>query len=159
MTHDAKLVAEAFKLPRPLAGKTSPAMLQGSDQRFALLELTAVTDIDVKNVDAAARDAARASLKSGLASSDNEALRDALRKRVAIVVHEDRHLDRRAWTETKKAPEAPFSLSAGSGSNTGHAENAVAGVDVADLAGDAGGEVGAKERADVADLLDGDIAT
>ncbi|MBK6728490.1 MAG: SurA N-terminal domain-containing protein [Xanthomonadales bacterium] len=90
MTHDAKLVTEAFKLPRPLSGKVSPALVQGGDQRHALLELTAVTDIDVKSIDAAARDAARASLKSGLASSDNEALRDALRKRVAIVVHEDR---------------------------------------------------------------------
>ncbi|MBI2399394.1 MAG: SurA N-terminal domain-containing protein [Xanthomonadales bacterium] len=90
MNHDAKLVGEAFKLARPAEGKTSTALVQGGDQRYVLIELTAVTDVDLKTLDAAARDAARASLKSGLASSDNEALRDALRQRVEITVHEDR---------------------------------------------------------------------
>lgn len=90
MTHDAKIVSESFKMPRPAAGKTSTALVQSSDQRYALIELTAVTDPDVKALDAAARDAARESLKSGLASSDNEALRDSLRKRVDIVIREDR---------------------------------------------------------------------
>ncbi len=90
MTHDSKIVAEAFKLPRPATGKTSLALVQGGDQRYALLALTAVTDADVKSVDAGARTAARESLKTGMSTSDNEALRDALRKRVDIVVHEDR---------------------------------------------------------------------
>jgi hypothetical protein len=55
-----------------------------------LIELTAVKDGDPKALDEAARTAARDSLKSGFASSDNIALRDALRKRVDIVIHEDR---------------------------------------------------------------------
>ncbi|MBP6077609.1 MAG: SurA N-terminal domain-containing protein [Xanthomonadales bacterium] len=90
MTHDAKLVSEAFKLPRPAEGKTSQVLVQGGDQRYALIELTAVKDGDPKALDEAARTAARDSLKSGFASSDNIALRDALRKRVDIVIHEDR---------------------------------------------------------------------
>jgi peptidyl-prolyl cis-trans isomerase D len=90
MTHDAKLVAEAFKLPRPLEGKPARALVQAGDQRYSLLELGAVKDGDPKAADVAARNAARDSLKSGFASSDNIALRDALRKRVDIVVREDR---------------------------------------------------------------------
>ena len=58
--------------------------------RHGLLELGAVKDGDPKAADVAARNAARDSLKSGFASSDNIALRDALRKRVDIVVREDR---------------------------------------------------------------------
>ncbi|HQW80899.1 MAG: SurA N-terminal domain-containing protein [Rhodanobacteraceae bacterium] len=90
MTHDAKLVSEAFKLPRPAEGKTSPALVQESNQHYALIELTAVKDGDPKSLDEAARSAARDSLKSSFASSDNIALRDSLRKRVNIVIHEDR---------------------------------------------------------------------
>ncbi|HWT14313.1 MAG TPA: hypothetical protein VN581_00920, partial [Patescibacteria group bacterium] len=90
MTHDAKLVSEAFKLSRPAEGKSSQSLVQGGDQRYSLVELTAVKDGDAKALDDAARTAARDSLKSGFASSDNIALRDALRKRVDIVVHEDR---------------------------------------------------------------------
>jgi peptidyl-prolyl cis-trans isomerase D len=90
MTHDAKLVSEAFKLSRPAEGKTTTAMIQGSDQRYALVELSAVKDGDPKSLDEAARNSARDSLRSGFAAADNIALRDALRKRVKIVVHEDR---------------------------------------------------------------------
>lgn len=90
MTHDAKLVSEVFKLARPAEGKTTTALLQGGDQRYALVELSAVKDGDAKSLDEAARNAARDSLKSGFAAGDNIALRDALRKRVKIVVHEDR---------------------------------------------------------------------
>jgi peptidyl-prolyl cis-trans isomerase D len=90
MTHDAKLVGEVFKLPRPDSGKAALSLVQGGDQRYSLLELTGVKDGDPKAADSAARTAARDSLKSGFASSDNIALRDALRKRVEIVVHEDR---------------------------------------------------------------------
>ncbi|MBK7043462.1 MAG: hypothetical protein IPH50_07100 [Rhodanobacteraceae bacterium] len=47
-------------------------------------------DGDPKSLDEAARSAARDSVKSSFASSDNIALRDSLRKRVNIVIHEDR---------------------------------------------------------------------
>ena len=90
MAHDAKLVSEVFKLPRPAEGKTSPALVQGGDQRYALVELSAVKDGDPTALDEAARTAARDSLRSGFAAGDNIAVRDALRKRVDIVVHEDR---------------------------------------------------------------------
>jgi peptidyl-prolyl cis-trans isomerase D len=90
MTHDVKLVGEVFKLARPAEGKTSNALVQAGDQRYVIVELSKVADADPKAVDAAGREAARNSLKSGLASSDNEAMRDALRKRVEIVIHDDR---------------------------------------------------------------------
>mgnify|MGYP000349573624 FL=1 len=77
-------------MPRPLEGKTAQALVQGGDQRYSLLELSTVKDGDPKAADASARNSARDTLKSGFASSDNIALRDALRKRVDIVVREDR---------------------------------------------------------------------
>ena len=46
----------------------------------------------------------------------------------------------------------------GVGCGEGHADDVEAGVDVEDLAGDAGGEVGAEERGGVADVLDRDVA-
>lgn len=90
MLHDPKLVTEAFKMPRPAEGMASKAMTQSGDGRHALIELTGVKDGDTSAMDDDARVAARDGLRSGYAAADNQALRETLRKRVKVVVHEDR---------------------------------------------------------------------
>src|ERR1700735_1592840 len=43
-------------------------------------------------------------------------------------------------------------------SNAGHADNVVAAIDMGDFAGDARGEIGTQESADIADFIDSDAA-
>jgi peptidyl-prolyl cis-trans isomerase D len=84
------LVDEAFRLPRPTAGKIDVALAKLTPDRYALITINAVKDGNVAAVDAPTR----ANLKSQLAKArgavDARAFVDGLRKQYTVKVAEDR---------------------------------------------------------------------
>ena len=86
----APLIDSAFRLPRPVAGKSEAALAKLAPDRYALVTVTAVTDGDLAALDATAR----ASLKSQLAKArgavDARAFIQGLRKQYSVKVAEDR---------------------------------------------------------------------
>lgn len=90
VNQDPTIVAEGFKLPRPSGDKPSLAVANLPGNRYAVIEVAAVTDGDPKKLDAAARDAVRQELKRTYAAAEVRGLIDALRARAKIKIAEDR---------------------------------------------------------------------
>lgn len=84
------LVDEAFRLPRPAAGKPSVGLAKVGPDRYVLVEVAKVTDGDLATLDAATR----AELKSQLAQMrgmvEARAFIATLRKQYKVTVAEDR---------------------------------------------------------------------
>ncbi len=90
LTHDAVLVAEAFKVARPAENSVSNALAKLNDTGYALLQVYAVVEGDPAKLDEAARSAARDQLKQELAATEAEAFRKALRASVSIKIDESK---------------------------------------------------------------------
>ncbi len=90
LTHDAVLVAEAFKVARPAENSVSNALVKLNDSGYALLQIYAVVEGDPGKLDEAARSAARDQLKQELAATEAEAFRKALRASVPIRIDESK---------------------------------------------------------------------
>lgn len=90
VNQDPSVVAEGFKLARPTAEKPTRAVVELPGNRFAVIEVTAVTDGDPKKLEAASREAVRAELKRTYAAAEIRALLDALRASTKIKIAEDR---------------------------------------------------------------------
>jgi peptidyl-prolyl cis-trans isomerase D len=87
---DPALVGEVFKLAPPPAGqKTLVDVPFSESRRFALVELSQVTDGDPKKLTDAERDQLRQQLVQGATSAELATLVSALRKRAEITVKDD----------------------------------------------------------------------
>ncbi|MEO8673849.1 MAG: SurA N-terminal domain-containing protein [Tahibacter sp.] len=87
---DARMVAAAFKLPRPAAGKPSTSTVAMADNAFALLAVDAVADGDPGKVDQAARDVVREQLKRNDANRISAAFVQSLRQQMKVQIAQDR---------------------------------------------------------------------
>jgi peptidyl-prolyl cis-trans isomerase D len=88
-SHDAAVVAEAFKVARPTEG-TSGKALAKLPNGYALVEVSKVVDGDVSKTDAAGRDSVRQVLQQAAAESERRALIESLRASIKVEVAEDR---------------------------------------------------------------------
>ena len=86
----APLVAEAFRLPRPEAGKPGVALAQLGPNRYALVTVTKVVDGDPGKMDPATRASLKDQLAKARGSVDSRAFTLALRKQYSVQVAEDR---------------------------------------------------------------------
>lgn len=84
------LVTEAFRLPRPEAGKPSVALAQLAPNRYALVTVTKVTDGDPAKLDPTTRSSLKDQLAKARGSVDARAFTLALRKQYSVKVAEDR---------------------------------------------------------------------
>jgi peptidyl-prolyl cis-trans isomerase D len=88
---DGKLVAEVFKLARPVsADKPIAAEVALANDAYALVGLTAVKDADPAKLDAKTREAARNQLAQGYSSDVIRGYVDILRKGAKVEIAEDR---------------------------------------------------------------------
>lgn len=86
----AALFTEAFRLPRPAAGKTEIGLAKLAPDRYALVEVTAVTDGDPKVVTADIRKTLVEQLGKLRGDVERRAYIQAQRKRFSIDIAEDR---------------------------------------------------------------------
>ena len=84
------LVTEAFRLPRPVAGKSPVGLAKLSAGSYALVAVSAVTDGDLSKLDAATRASLKEQLAKARGSVDARAFIQGLRKQFTIKVAEDR---------------------------------------------------------------------
>jgi len=88
---DGRIVADVFKLARPLAAdKPATALVALAGDAYALVALTAVKDADPAKLDAKSREAARNQIAQGYASEIVRSFVDALRKKADVKLAEDR---------------------------------------------------------------------
>lgn len=86
----APLVDAAFRLPRPLAGKSDIVLAKLAADRYALVTITAVTEGDLSQLDAAARASLKEQLAKARGAVDARAFIQGLRKQYSVKVAEDR---------------------------------------------------------------------
>lgn len=86
----APLAVEAFRLSRPVTGKSDVGLTKFSPDRYVLVTVTAVNDGDPNAVDAATRAGLREQLAQARGALDARAFIRGLRKQYTIVVAEDR---------------------------------------------------------------------
>jgi peptidyl-prolyl cis-trans isomerase D len=86
----APLVDAAFRLPRPVAGKTSVALAKLAPDRYALVTVVAVADGELTGIDAAARSKLKQQLAQARGAMDARAFIKGLRKQYQIKIAEDR---------------------------------------------------------------------
>jgi peptidyl-prolyl cis-trans isomerase D len=84
------LVDEAFRLPRPVAGKASVGMARLAPDRYALVTVTAVKDGDLSTLDAKTRANLRQQLATMRGVVEAQAYARSLRKQYTVEVAEDR---------------------------------------------------------------------
>lgn len=85
------VVDEAFRLPRPVAGKAPPAgAVKLPDGRYLIVVVTAVTDGDPSKMDAALREQLRKQIGSARGLVEARAFLRNLRKQYKVTVAEDR---------------------------------------------------------------------
>jgi peptidyl-prolyl cis-trans isomerase D len=85
------IVDQAFRLPRPVAGKTPPAgAVKLPDGRYLLVVVTAVKDGDPSTVDAALREQLRTQIGRARGLVEARAFMRNLRKEYKVTVAEDR---------------------------------------------------------------------
>jgi peptidyl-prolyl cis-trans isomerase D len=86
----APLVDEAFRLPRPVAGKIDVGLAKLAPDRYALVTISKVTDGDIGALDAATRAGLKEQLAKARGAVDARSYVEALRKRYTIKIAEDR---------------------------------------------------------------------
>ena len=86
----APLIDEAFRLDRPVAGKTQVGLAKLAPDRYALITISKVTDGDLSTLDAATRAGLKEQLAKARGAVDARAYVEALRKQYTIKVAEDR---------------------------------------------------------------------
>ena len=86
----APLIAEAFRLPRPVAGKSQAGLAKLAPDRYALVTVSAVTDGDLSTLDATTRASLKDQLAKARGSVDARAFVQTLRKQYTVKVAEDR---------------------------------------------------------------------
>ena len=153
-----------WSTPRSACRARSPAssefaLAKLGPTHYALVGVTAVKDGDLTGLDDATR--AEPARAAGQARGAVEAR--AYIAGAAQAVHgQGRRRPAVTGAQARKKPGDAGLFFGGQrplhAFDAGHAEHVVAGVDVGDLAGDAGGQVRAQERGDVADVLDRDAA-
>ena len=84
------LVDEAFRLPRPTAGKTPVGLAKLAADRYALVGVTAVTEGDLTGLDAATRARLKGELVQARGVVEARAYIQSLRKQFTIKIAEDR---------------------------------------------------------------------
>lgn len=90
LEHDAQLLAEVFRMPRPAKDKPTRALLALPGDSWALVELTSVVPGDPKKTDEAGRKIVREQLQQGESASEATAFVEALRAGLEIRVAEER---------------------------------------------------------------------
>ena len=87
----APIVDEAFRLPRPVAGKPAPAgAVKLPDGRYVVVMVTAVTEGDPAKMDAATREQLRTQIGRARGLVEARAFLRNLRKQYKVTVAEDR---------------------------------------------------------------------
>jgi len=86
----APLIVEAFRLPRPVAGKVQVGLAKLAPDRYALVTVSAVTDGDLSGLDSATRANLKDQLAKARGALDARAFIEALRKQYTIKIAEDR---------------------------------------------------------------------
>ncbi|HVF34364.1 MAG TPA: SurA N-terminal domain-containing protein [Candidatus Saccharimonadia bacterium] len=87
---DAALIAKAFALPRPAAGKPTRSVVELRKGDYALVELSAVVDGEPSKLTAEERTRARTELQQGVAAVEGRSMLGALRAASEVQVAEDR---------------------------------------------------------------------
>jgi len=86
----APLIDEAFRLPRPVAGKIDVGLARLTPDRHALITISKVTDGDLSTLDAATRAGLKEQLAKARGAVDARSYVDALRKQYTVRIAEDR---------------------------------------------------------------------
>ena len=86
----APLIDEAFRLPRPVAGKNEVGLARLTPDRHALITISKVTDGDLSTLDAATRAGLKEQLAKARGAVDARSYVEALRKQYTIRIAEDR---------------------------------------------------------------------
>lgn len=86
----APLVDAAFRLPRPVAGKTAVALVRLAADRYALVIVVTVADGDLTGLDAATRAGLKKQLAQARGAMDARAFTKGLRAHYKIEIAEDR---------------------------------------------------------------------
>nr|MBP8080992.1 peptidylprolyl isomerase [Arenimonas sp.] len=86
----APLIDEAFRLPRPVAGKNDVGLARLTPDRHALITVSKVTDGDLSTLDATTRASLKEQLAKARGAVDARSYVEALRKQYTIKIAEDR---------------------------------------------------------------------
>jgi peptidyl-prolyl cis-trans isomerase D len=86
----APLIDEAFRLSRPVAGKSQVGLAKLASDRYVLVTVSKVTDGDLKGLDAKTREGLKGQLAKARGAVDARSFVQALRKQYTIKVAEDR---------------------------------------------------------------------
>ena len=86
---DRAIVEKAFELPPPGEGATARGLAELGPERFALVEVTGVTDGDPEAMDAVTRNAIRQQLASLQGDLELRAYLDGLRRQIPVTVVEE----------------------------------------------------------------------